>query len=228
MIRRAAQNIRRFARGVIGIETFYRPELRCQRIWLGNRYAGFSVNPELLGPSSVIYSFGIGTDISFDLGCVKRFSAHVHAFDPTPRSLAWIKTQQIPPEIHVHDYGIASFDGTMTFNPPSDPTHVSYSPVDRGGEKVDCPVYRLSSIMRVLGHDHIDLLKMDIEASEYDVIPDLLADQIPIRQFCIEFHHRWPEVGRRKTDSAISALHSAGYRIFHVSPSGEEFSFIAQ
>lgn len=226
MIRQAAQTTRRFAKSIFGTEKFYRAETHCPCLRLGNVNAGFVVNPELLEPASVLYSFGIGTDISFDLECVKRFSAQVYAFDPTPRSLEWIKTQEIPPEIHVYPYGLASFDGTMTLHPPADPAHVSYSLIERSGPKVDCPVRRLSSIMRLLGHDHIDLLKMDIEGGEYDVLEDVLGDQISIRQICVEFHHRWPEIGSKKTDDAIEALHGSGYRIFHVSPSGEEFSFI--
>lgn len=227
MIRKVAQTVRRLARGLLGAETFYQAEVRCPRVMLGGQNTGFVINPELLGSSSIIYSFGIGTDISFDLACVERFSAQIHVFDPTPRSLAWINAQSIPSEVHVYPYGLSDVDGTMTLHPPADPEHVSYSLVERGGgEKSECPVYRLRSIMQMLGHTYLDLLKMDVEGCEYDAIASLLADSVPIRQLCIEFHHRWPEIGKIKTDSAITALRSAGYRIFHVSPAGQEFSFI--
>jgi FkbM family methyltransferase len=227
-IREITRTTRRFVKSVIGSGKFYRAEIRCPYIRLGSRNAGFVVNPELLGRSSVIYSFGIGTDISFDLECVKRFSAQVHAFDPTPRSLEWIRNQDIPPEIHVHPYGLANFNGSLTLHPPADPKHVSYSLIERSGNGAECTVYTLSSIMRLLGHDHIDLLKMDIEGCEYDVMSDFLGRRIPIQQICVEFHHRWREIGHKKTESAIEALRGAGYRIFHVSPLGEEFSFICE
>jgi hypothetical protein len=90
---------------------------------------------------------------------------------------------------------------------------------------VDAPVFRLASIMKMLGHDRVDLLKMDIEGAEYGVLDDLLASDIIVGQLLVEFHHRWPEVGIDKTKRAIRLLNGAGYRIFSVSASGEEYSF---
>ena len=226
MIRQAVRVVRRIAKSAFGKEKYYRAETRCPRLTLGNLDAGFTINPTLLTKNSVIYSFGIGTDISFDLECIRRFSADVYAFDPTPRSLTWIKSQSIPSKFHIHSYGVSNLDGTIVLHPPIDPKHVSYSLVERPGDGAICPVYRLSTIMRMLGHTRIDLLKMDIEGSEYDVIEDLLRERLPIAQICVEFHHRWPEIGNRKTELAIEHLRSAGYRLFHVSPSGEEFSFM--
>ncbi len=226
MIREVARKVRRLARSIVRKEKFYRAEVRTPRLRLGSTNAGFTINPQRLAKDSVIYSFGIGTDISFDLECIERFSADVYAFDPTPRSIAWISGQRVPSKFHVHAYGLSSVDGTITLHPPADPTHVSYSLVERPGEKVVCPVYKLSTIMRMLGHDQIDLLKMDIEGCEYDAIENLLSEQIAVPQICVEFHHRWPEIGHRKTDMAIEHLRSSGYRLFDVSPSGEEFSFI--
>jgi len=53
----------------------------------------------------------------------------------------------------------------------------------------------------------------------------MLARRIPVKQLLVEFHHRWPQIGIEKTKRAIQALNAAGYRIFSVSPSGEEYSF---
>jgi hypothetical protein len=54
----------------------------------------------------------------------------------------------------------------------------------------------------------------------------MIKSAIPVDQVLIEFHHRWPELGVEKTRTAIRQLNDAGYRIFHVSPSGEEYSFL--
>ena len=88
------------------------------------------------------------------------------------------------------------------------------------------PVHRVTTIMKDLGHTSIDVLKMDIEGAEYAVIRDVLRNSIEVRQLCVEFHHRWAEIGVSKTREAISALRSHGYRLFHVSDSGEEYSFL--
>jgi len=64
---------------------------------------------------------------------------------------------------------------------------------------------------------------MDIEGAEYGVLADMLTCGIPVKQLLVEFHHRWPQLGIEKTKQAIRALNAAGYRIFSVSPSGEEY-----
>jgi hypothetical protein len=99
--------------------------------------------------------------------------------------------------------------------------------LQRGGAapSIELPVHRLATILGMLGHSQIDLLKMDIEGAEYGVLADLLAGPVAVKQLLVEFHHRWPEVGIAKTKHAIRMLHKAGYRIFSVSPSGEEYGF---
>ena len=41
-------------------------------------------------------------------------------------------------------------------------------------ETVAVPVSRLSTIMSELGHERLDVLKMDIEGAEYAVLDDML------------------------------------------------------
>ena len=41
-------------------------------------------------------------------------------------------------------------------------------------------VERLSSIMRQLGHQRLDVLKIDIEGAEFEAVPDLLDSGIEI------------------------------------------------
>ena len=47
-----------------------------------------------------------------------------------------------------------------------------------------------------------------------------------MRQIAVEFHHRLPGVGREKTERAIQVLNGAGYRVFCISPNGEEYSLV--
>ena len=210
-----------------GLDVRYTPQIEHPYEELGALAGVWCVNTAALARGGIAYSFGIGTDISFDIALVERFSMQVHAFDPTPRSLDWIRTQQVPSNIHVYPYGIADFDGTIMLHPPTSPAHVSFSVVEHGGGPgVQCAVYRLRSIMRMLGHTRIDLLKMDIEGCEYGVIRDIVSEALPVHQLCIEFHHRWPEIGIDKTEEAITSLRSVGYRTSYVSPSGQEFGFI--
>ena len=80
--------------------------------------------------------------------------------------------------------------------------------------------------MRQLGHDQIDILKMDIEGAEYDVINDISMSDTRPKQILVEFHHRFPGVGIDRTKQAISRLKSMGYGLFSISATHEEFCFI--
>lgn len=201
---------------------------RCTVTRIGTEYGGWTFNPTLLDTDSVIYSAGIGDDISFDLGLIARFGVTVHGFDPTPKSIEWLRTQSLPANFVVHEYGIAPQDGQVTFYRPENPAHISLSVVERASPTaaVSLPVRELAGIMRELRHSSIDLLKIDIEGSEYAVLEDLVARAIPIKQLLVEFHHRFPGVGADKTQASIDLLESHGYRLFAISPSAEEYSFL--
>lgn len=224
----SARQIKRAFHVLRGRDLWQRAQVECHTCSLGNDGARWCVCHEGLEPSSVIYSIGVGEEISFDLELIRRFGARVHAFDPTPRSVEWLAKQSVPAGFVFHPCGVADFDGHAKFLPPINPAHVSHTLVERHTPwpAIEVPVRRLSSLMRELGHVHIDLIKMDIEGAEYAVLKDLLASRIQVRQLLVEFHHRWPEIGVEKTRLAIRDLNSAGYRIFDVSPSGEEYGFL--
>ena len=80
--------------------------------------------------------------------------------------------------------------------------------------------------MQELGHDHIHIVKMDIEGAEYDVIEDIYQSNVRPDQMLIEFHHRFPGVGTLKTRDAINKVRAMGYQLFSVSDTKEEFGFI--
>lgn len=185
--------------------------------------------PRGLNSGSVVYSFGVGFNVSSDLSLIDTFNLNVYAFDPTRRALAWIASQELAPNFHFLPYGLADYDGTATFNPPADYDNPSFSMIAGASvtrESQEAPVRRLATLMEMLGHKRIEALKMDIEGAEYGVIDDLKASGIAPRQLLIEFHHRKPLVGVQATRAAIAALHDMGYRIFHISASGHEYSFI--
>jgi FkbM family methyltransferase len=222
-----AQLAKRAVRTLRGQELWQGAQTRRETLWLGNADARWCVCPRDLSASSIVYSFGVGEDISFDLALIERYGLRVDAFDPTARSIEWLRNQTVPREFSFHAYGIADFDGNCLFLPPENPAHVSHTIVARESSRpaIEVPVHRLGTVMKILGHQQISLLKMDIEGAEYGVVADMLACGIPVKQLLVEFHHRWPHIGVEKTKQAIRALNEAGYRIFSVSPSGEEYSF---
>lgn len=204
-------------------------QVDCEKEYLGTEYGGWSVCPNGLTKESIVYSFGVGEDISFDLAMIERFGMHIYAFDPTPKSINWVKSQRLPKEFQLFEFGVAGYDGTAKFYPPENPEHVSCTILEKpstANKAIEVKVYKLSTIMNMLGHKRVDILKMDIEGAEYAVIDELLSLDIEIQQLLVEFHHRFANIGIAQTRKTIESLNRKGYKIFHVSPSGEEYSFI--
>ncbi|MEO0794152.1 MAG: FkbM family methyltransferase [Verrucomicrobiota bacterium] len=194
----------------------------------GPDFGGWELIPEEVTADSIVYSFGVGEEISFDLDLIADRGVTIHAFDPTPKSLEWLKSQEVPKEFIMHPLGIASYDGEAQFNAPDNPDFVSHTMLSIescANGSVAVPVKRLATIMKELGHDHIDILKIDIEGAEYDVIDDILKTDDRPRYFFVEFHHRFPEVGLKPSKRAIRQLRQAGYELFAVSSTKEEFCF---
>jgi FkbM family methyltransferase len=228
-LRNSYRRLKRDSRALLGRDLRTYPQLKCATLGLGGDGAEWTVCPDAISPNSVIYSAGVGEEISFDLEMIRRFGAIVHAFDPTPRAIEWIKARSLPEKFVFHPYGVAAKDGVRKFNPPTNPHHVSHSILNRDSPlpAIELPVYRLSAILLMLGHTKIDLLKMDIEGAEYEVIDDLVDSGISVRQLLVEFHHRWPQVGLDKTRQALKKLDEAGFKLFSVSPTGEEYGFLS-
>ena len=207
-------------------------ELKCLKKAYGQGDGSWVVNPENLDSSSVIYSFGIGRDISLELEIISKHGAIVHAFDPTPVSLEWVAQQTVPERLVIHDYGLAAFDGDLEFQMPRKQTGAHFSPIQRYKNKSSglykAPVKRLSTIMRELQHQHIDLLKIDIEGGEYEAIDDFLNEDISVHQLLVEFHHNYETISLQQTVNTLSRLQSVGFKIFSISDRTYEISMIKQ
>lgn len=205
-------------------------ELDCTKSACGSGDGSWVVHPDTLDAQSVIYSFGIGRDLSLEQALIKRHGCSVHAFDPTPVALEWARRQALPDSLVIHDYGVANFDGVLEFHLPRKASGAHFSPVRRykntSPETLEAPVKRLSTILPELGHDRIDLLKIDIEGGEYNVIDDFLADEIHAGQLLVEFHHNYATIDYQQTRDTLGRLKQEGYRIFSISERSYEISML--
>lgn len=205
-------------------------ELELDYSVLGTEYGGWPLLDHETPDGALVYSFGIGEDVSFDVAAIERYHCIVHGFDPTPRCREWVQAQHLPPSFHFHPIGLGGTEGDLEFFAPEKDEHVSYSaqpaPNSDVALKIKAPVKRLDQLIDQLKTGLPDILKMDIEGFEYAVIDDILAGSIRPHQWLIEFHHRMYDIDTDTTREAVQKITAAGYRLFYVSESGHEYGFV--
>ncbi|KAJ7935562.1 methyltransferase domain-containing protein [Mycena leptocephala] len=126
-------------------------------------------------PDCIVYSFGINYESSFESEILANtdnceiwgYDFSVNSFGPQiPRSQAH--------RTHFHPFGLAGTD-------------------KHGPDDVD-KMYTLESLMKMNGHTHIDLLKIDIERWEFETLTALVKPYIangkplPFGQLSLEIH----------------------------------------
>jgi hypothetical protein len=144
----------------------------------------------------VVYSLGSSGNMAFEKGLLEdNPSCIVHIFDKDAFGLEkWFPDRNIR-EKHVtfHQAFISAADN-FTAVPP---------------------MRSLSSIMKQLGHTHIDILKMDIEGSEWDV---LNGDLPSIGQLLVEVHENGyvnVDYRARALSDLFDNIEHYGLRLFH-------------
>ena len=198
--------------------------------WYGSEYGGFFVREEILKNREdiIVYSCGVGKDISFDKELMKKFpQSKVFAFDPTPVSISWISKQDLPKNFEFTPVGIGKQNGKEKMFFPKN-FGVSYGIHNWAAENKDEIIVDVKTINRIADehrHSFIDILKMDIEGSEFSVLKGLDFDKVQFGQILVEFHERFLENGKQLLEETIAHLEENGYECFAVSDDFE-YSFI--
>ena len=66
---------------------------------------GFYLAQKSIEKSSIVYSIGIGEDISFDIELMDTYGCNIFAFDPTPKSVLWVKENVTSPNFFFTYWG---------------------------------------------------------------------------------------------------------------------------
>lgn len=141
----------------------------------------------------VIYSFGSSSNDIFERAILaENDKCEIHIFDPTSPPLT---------NYNFHAYGLCSRGKSFR----------------AGGKSFPCK--NLKDIVRELNHSKIDVLKMDVEGSEWDVIHDTDWPSMSFGQILVELHDT---PGKKTLPSVIrdyfSKLENAGYYQFSLEP----------
>jgi FkbM family methyltransferase len=128
-------------------------------------------------------------DATFDFALVDQFHCNVFSFDPTPASISYMEQMKYDrSKLHFFPIGIWDEDAELRFYMPAnkDETLLSVFDLQGTGKYVVCKCKKLSTIMRELKHNRIDLLKIDIEGAWRKVIKNIADENISISILCVE------------------------------------------
>tara|TARA_Y100000741_G_scaffold62485_2_gene44322 strand:+ start:55457 stop:56191 length:735 start_codon:yes stop_codon:yes gene_type:complete len=185
---------------------------------LGTNYGGWYIPKNInLNKNSVLYSGGVGEDMSFDLLLNDRHNCKIILIDPTARALNHYNEvkhfyndksnfnfkggiqpdyneciKNLNPNFDNFEYineGLWNKKDTLKFYKQTNEKYVSQSLIENMfGENYDTiQVNSIKNIMEQRNHKQIDLLKLDIEGAEIEVMNQMLDDKIYPKYVLIEF-----------------------------------------
>jgi hypothetical protein len=185
---------------------------------LGTKYGCWFLPKDIdLDEDSVVYSAGVGEDISFDMLLSDKYKCNIVLIDPTKRSkkhfdelkhyyekIKW----KLSGDIQEDYYGIMyplkpdldkftfvekglwdKKEPNMKFYKPVNKQYVSHSLLEGvcSDEYTEVDVDTLRNIMDENNHYTIDVLKLKIQGAEVKVLQDMLNENIFPRYICIHF-----------------------------------------
>lgn len=122
-------------------------------------------------------------------------------------------------KIKLYQYGLYTSDTKIKFYKPKNKEHVSCSVNDKmknidTSDYYEVEVKTLDTLMKMLNHNHVDLLKIDIEGVECEVIQYMIRKNIYPKYLGVDFDTaRLIEGGKKLVDETIMQLHNVGYMI---------------
>ncbi|OWF46623.1 uncharacterized protein LOC110455479 [Mizuhopecten yessoensis] len=146
----------------------------------------------------LVYSFGVAGDWTFDDEVSRIYGCEVHSFDPSIGK----KDHKRSDKITFHNIGL--------WGKPK-------------GKQGTWNMMNLKEIIEMLEHTGkiIDIMKMDIESSEWSAIPDMLTTGVlkNVRQLDFEFHGTPnPHDLLRSKMKTLRGIYDQGFRLFWSHP----------
>lgn len=231
----------------------------------GTEYGGFYLPTnvhEYLDEKSVIYTIGVGEDISFDVLLANVTGAPIYMYDPTPRAIKHVELIQRAFDTNTKPEPSMRYGGgdpsyidmlfenkcnskSLVFTPkaithdehqkfarfyqPKNKEHVSCSLLENShhfdtSQYYDVECTTLIQEMKNNNHEHIDLLKLDVEGVECDILNDLFEKNVLPKIINVEFDLLRYNPGNKKVQNILTKMEQLKYTLFH--RSNLDFTFI--
>lgn len=196
---------------------------------LGDDYGGWTICNADNVQGGLVYTIGIGRNIEWDKAMISRFHTVHHGWDPTPSAKGFFEDKAPPPGFHFHQYGLGVADGNVTVKLPvgnkDSYTIMKYGAQAQDGTIVSIPVLTIKSMLTMLGHERIAILKIDCEGVEFATIAEWARTgyRPPAKQILIEFHERYFTSDtapggvspRMLVPTAIEQMKGLGFEMLH-------------
>jgi FkbM family methyltransferase len=159
---------------------------------LGSSYGSWILPVGLIESSWTCYMVGAGGDVTVDLALAGGYGVTVRAFDPVAEYVEAARADgKGEPRFSVHQAAIAVRDGPIRMQVTHHPGSQSVSAAQLYDTHsfIELPGRTLPSLMAEFGDEQIDLLKIDVEGSEYELMPTLDLPGLGVKVFAIQLHH---------------------------------------
>ncbi len=185
----------RMARSMLELHSYGRP--------LYGFMAATAAHPDLLFDAdlradSVVLDVG-AYDGAWAQGIVDRSGARVYAFEPDPTSLRKLHARfPAGSRVTVFEYGLGAADRTVDLGLAGPGSSVHEADGMFGSARVE--IRDVVGVLDELGIDTVDLLKVNIEGSEYELFDRLIAARRldRMRYVSVQFHEWHPRAHARR------------------------------
>ena len=178
---------------------------------------------ENFGDNPVIIDVGCASHPDFSLHMINKFGYHSVGVDPTRKHFDSLKyyEEKLNGKFKHLPFAVADKTAELTFN--ESVNHDSGSLMDshtnvKQDEIIQYKVKALTigDLIKELGVDKIDYLKLDLEGIEYSLLKDISKDDLLLcEQIFIEFHHHCIEEYKIKdTLNLVDRIEKFGFKSF--------------
>jgi FkbM family methyltransferase len=165
-----------------------------------------------LNESSIVFDVGAYMGLFTDR-IYEKYESIIYAFEPVEEYSSLLKIKYInQPHICVVPFALAGFSGYRTMFLNGDSSSI-YTEID-GMMTIVCAT--MDEVLKAYDVEKIDLLKLNIESSEYDLLDDMLDKGLVdiCSDIQVQFHTNIPDYKERykSISDRLSATHELTWR----------------
>jgi len=186
------------------------------------RFAQYALPEDLVRNATNVLSFGVLKDIRFEQALLEMNpNLNIHLFDPTPKTINWFNDEEVDiphrDDMVFHPVAYYREKGTMKFyQDKTRSTCFTLVPIEGENVKViDVPCNNIGGFMEEIGMSYVDIIKADIEGVWYEIVMDILENNIPFGALALECEMFGDEEEiLAKYENMLQQLKDAGYKLY--------------